>query len=788
MIEVEIDGKKFQVEPGKMIIEVADQADIRIPRFCYHKKLSIAANCRMCLVDVDKSGKPLPACATPVTDGMVVRTLSAKAVDAQKSVMEFLLINHPLDCPICDQGGECELQDVAMGYGKDISRYHEGKRSFNDKSLGSLVSTDMTRCIQCTRCIRFTEEIAGCQELGTMGRGEQTEVGTWIEKSLVTELSGNIIDLCPVGALNSKPFRFRARAWEMESLPTIAAHDCIGSNLHVHRLRQTVMRVAPRENESINETWLSDRDRFSYEAVNSKERLSQPMIKQNGEWQLVDWPIALNHAATRLNEIINKHGAQSIGALLSPSSTTEEAYLLQKLMRTLGSDNIDHRLQAIDFSIQQDMPAFSGLPLSLSELEKQNTIVLIGSHLNHEQPLAAHRVRKAALQGGAIFVLNAMDYDFRFPIEAEQIIKPSAMPEELAGIIKALMTHKVEVPAGIDSLVAKIEPNEFALSLAKALLQDNKKLFVLGAVAQNHPHAGLIYQFTHIIANMTGAKVAIFTPGANATGACLAGAIPHRNIYSKETKGLNIQAMFEAKLPAYILMNVEPGLDTAKPHQANKALEAAEFVMAITPYFCHKVAAQAEVILPSVPFTETSGTFVNIEGKWQSFQAVVTPQGEARPAWKILRVLANLMEVEGFHYQNSLEVLQEIKSQLEAEPGMTPTTSTLPTTLPPKIEGIERLTEWPLYRVDSTVRRAPSLQATVINDSPVAHMSVELANKLQLSADSQVLIKQGEGSAFLGIELSEHLPDDVVYIPAGYGLTADLTSTFGAISLQREES
>lgn len=791
MIEIEIDGKKFQVEPGKMIIEIADQANIRIPRFCYHKKLSIAANCRMCLVDVEKSGKPLPACATPVTDGMIVRTQSAKAIDAQKSVMEFLLINHPLDCPICDQGGECELQDLSMGYGKDVSRYNEGKRSVKDKSLGSLIGTDMTRCILCTRCVRFTDEIAGMQEMGTLGRGEMSEIGTCVERSLVSELSGNIIDLCPVGALTSKPFRFRARAWEMEQMPSIAPHDCIGSNLYAHVLRQQVLRMAPRENESINETWLSDRDRFSYEALNSDERLLQPMIKENNEWQVVDWPVALNRVAEKLKNIIAKHGAEKIGALSSPSATVEEAYLLQKIMRQLGSNNIDHRLQQMDFSAQDSMPLYPGLHMSLDAFENQNTIVLIGSHITREQPIGAHRVRKAALQGSAVFTLNPVDYPFRFPVQAKQIVKPSAIPQILADVIKALLNNGVAAPtAEISELVKHSQPGEFALALASQLQQEGNKIIVLGAIAQNHAHAGTIKYLADIIAKMSHAHVGFLTPGANAAGAWLVGAVPHRGMNLKHVSkpGLDVQRMLQAKLAAYVLFNVEPELDCANPVLASAAMKAAECVIAITPYFDHKVASYADVLLPSVPFAETSGTYVNAEGKWQRFTGVVAAKGEARPAWKILRVLGNLLNLERFDYQSSEEIHDEVKRIIDENEPTQPHTLHVPTELPKAIEGIERLTEWPIYRADGLVRRAPALQAAVINDMPAASMSVALANRLQLAADSRVLVKQENNEVLLPVELREDMPDNTVYIPAGFGLTADLSASFGTLSLQRSDS
>lgn len=791
MIEIEIDGKKFQVEPGKMIIEVADQADIRIPRFCYHKKLSVAANCRMCLVDVEKSGKPLPACATPVTDGMIVRTQSAKALDAQKGVMEFLLLNHPLDCPICDQGGECELQDVAMGYGSDFSRYHEGKRSVKDKSLGSLVATEMTRCIHCTRCVRFGDEVAGLQELGTMGRGESTEIGTYVEKSLTSELSGNIIDLCPVGALTSKPFRFHARAWELEQHPSIAPHDCIGSNIGVHTLRkQKVMRVVPRENEAINETWLSDRDRFSYEGLDSEQRLLMPMVKQNGEWQVVDWVVALQAVADGLKQIVTKQGANKIGALLSPSTTVEEAYLLQKILRQLGSNNIDHRLQQTDFAAQHTMPAFPGLHINLETLEQQDTIVLIGSHITREQPIAAHRVRKASLQGAAVHVINPVDYPFHFTMAGKHIVKPSAIPQVLAEVIKALLNDGVTAPIdGLTQLVASIQPTSEAKALATRLQKDNQKLIVLGAIAQNHPYASTIKYLAEIIARMSHAHVGILTAGANAAGAWLAGAVPHRGLAMKHLAepGLDTVAMLQAKLAAYILLNVEPGLDCADPVMANAAMEQAELVIAITPFFCEKVASYADVFLPSVPFTETSGTFVNTEGKWQRFKGAVPAQGEARPGWKILRVLGNLLQLPHFDYQSTEEIVTAVEKATAEVISQHHKELHLPTSIPAVIDGIERISAWPIYRADALVRRAPSLQAIVINDDPAVYLPITLANQLQISADNWVQVTAGESQVILPAVLVDNMPENTVYIPRGFPETADLSGAFGAVTLMRSE-
>ena len=374
--KIEVNGVEFEASPGQMIIEVTDAADIYVPRFCYHRKLSVAANCRMCLVEVEKAPKPLPACATPVADGMKVFTKSALAISAQKAVMEFLLINHPLDCPICDQGGECELQDIAMGYGGGISRFNERKRVVKDKDLGPLISTDMTRCIHCTRCVRFGQEIAGIQELGTIGRGENTEISTYIESSVDHELSGNIIDVCPVGALNNKPYRFSARAWEMAQFPTVSPHDCAGSNINAHVMQGKLKRVVPRVNESINETWIADRDRFSCEAVYADDRLETPMVRIEGEWRECGWDEALEVAARGLQSVDG-----NLAALVSPSATTEEGYLAARLVRHLGSGNLDHRLRRRDFRQQNLDPVFPWLGMPIEDVEQLQSILVVGSNL-----------------------------------------------------------------------------------------------------------------------------------------------------------------------------------------------------------------------------------------------------------------------------------------------------------------------------------------------------------------------------------------------------------------------
>ncbi|MEO7107701.1 MAG: NADH-quinone oxidoreductase subunit NuoG, partial [Rhodoferax sp.] len=390
MIEIELDGKKVDIVEGSMIMHAAEKAGTYIPHFCYHKKLSIAANCRMCLVDVEKMPKPMPACATPVTQGMIVRTKSEKAIKAQKSVMEFLLINHPLDCPICDQGGECQLQDLAVGYGSSSSRYEEEKRVVFHKDIGPLISMEeMSRCIHCTRCVRFGQEIAGAMELGMSHRGEHAEIEAFVGLTVDSELSGNMIDICPVGALTSKPFRYSARTWELSRRKSVSPHDSTGTNLVIQVKNNTVMRVVPLENEAVNECWIADRDRFSYEALNSADRLTTPMLKQGGEWKSVDWQTALEYVAHGLQSIKASQGAASIGALVSPHSTLEELYLAGALVRGLGSENIDYRLRNADFA--NSHAGARHLGMAIADLNNLERVLVVGSNLRKDHPLFAQR-------------------------------------------------------------------------------------------------------------------------------------------------------------------------------------------------------------------------------------------------------------------------------------------------------------------------------------------------------------------------------------------------------------
>ncbi|MCL4136508.1 UNVERIFIED_CONTAM: hypothetical protein GTU68_041558 [Idotea baltica] len=629
-----------------MIIQVADEAGIDIPRFCYHKKLSIAANCRMCLVEVEKSNKALPACATPVSEGMKVFTASPTARAAQRGVMEFLLINHPLDCPICDQGGECELQDLSMGYGAGVGRFSESKRVVEDKNIGALIKTDMTRCIHCTRCVRFGQEIAGIKELGATGRGEHMEIGTYIEQSLGSELSGNIIDLCPVGALTSKPFRYKARAWELSAHASIAPHDAIGSNIDIHVRRDEVMRVVPRDNESLNETWLSDRDRFSYLGLAHQERATTPMVKQNGQWQKVDWQTALNAAIEGIQTVIKEAGAEQVAGLASPTSSLEEAYLLQKLLGGLGVTNLDHRLRQQDFA---DDAVNYDQDIALSDIASSDTILLVGSALRREQPILAHRIRQAALTGTQVNELNFFTNDLLMPLDVQLAVGIDGMLSHLAGVAKALFPLAKENESVWEDLLSDVVPVAADQTLAMQLSNTKKSTIIVGDLVKNHPEASKIKALLALIARVTD-SVLLVLPSANSKAAYIAGMLPQGDA------SLNAQQSWQANLKAYVLLGLEPELDCANSAQAMSALKQAQCVVALHSYVTEAMLSYADVILPISSFAESSGTFVSIDGQWQSYAGAVSPTGESRPAWKVLRVLANLADLPGFDYVSSQDL------------------------------------------------------------------------------------------------------------------------------------
>ena len=750
-----------------MIIEAADEVGIPIPRFCYHKKLSVAANCRMCLVEVEKAAKPLPACATPITDGMVIFTRSKKAIAAQKSVMEFLLINHPLDCPICDQGGECELQDLAVGFGGDHSQYGEEKRVVFDKNLGPLISTDMTRCIHCTRCVRFGQEVAGVQELGATGRGEHMLIGTYVEKAVTSELSGNVIDLCPVGALTSKPFRFHARSWEMNQVNSIAAHDCVGSNIQVETLRNEARRVTPVENDSINETWISDRDRFSYEGVNSADRLRVPMVKQDGEWQEVDWQTALDATVAGLKTVLEKHGAGHLGALTSASATVEEMYLLQKLVRGLGGSNIDHRLGQLDFTDQENMPLYPSLGQSIESVEDLDAALLIGSNIRHDQPLLGLRVRKAALNGANIMCVNPVDYEFMFPVAEKVTAAPAAMEQALAGIAKALVEAGASAPEGLDTATAGVEVSDAQRSIAEKLKSAAKASVMLGSYAQSSASGSRLRSLGRAIADMSGATIAYLTDGANSAGAYLAGALPHRAAAGKGASfGLNAQNMLSEKLAGYVLLGTEPEIDMANAAAVRTPLSSAEFVVSMTPYKNEAMLEYASVLLPVSPFTETSGTFVNVEGKWQSFSGSVKPLAETRPAWKVLRVMGNLFNLDGFEQKSSEEVRNELQAM--ADSADEHTTAAQFSALTKGSDKLVRVADGGIYSIDATVRRAESLQKTPqAKTSAAARINSATAKALGLSDAVQVEASQGDSSCVVALVIDDRAADGTVWLSAG---------------------
>lgn len=771
-IEIEIDGKILKAAPNSMIIQVADAAGIYIPRFCYHKLLSIAANCRMCLVEVEKSPKPLPACATPVTPGMKVLTRSKNALAAQRSVMEFLLINHPLDCPIYDQGGECELQDLSMGYGSSRSYYHEGKRSVKDKNIGPLISTEMTRCIQCTRCVRFGDEVAGLRELGATGRGENMEIGTYIQHVMHSEVSGNIIDLCPVGALTSKPFRFTARAWELTQASSIAPHDCVGSNISVHTRDGRVMRAVPRENISINETWISDRDRYSYEALYHPDRVTQPWVRFGQEWREVDWQTAFERISIRLQAILQSSGAESIGALLSPSATTEEYYLMQKLMRSLGSHHIDHRLRQVDFSDQESMPSFPGVQGLFSDLETYERIILIGSYIQKEQPALALRIRKASLKQAEVIALNMMDYRFHFKLSAKKITAPHLFVASLKQMLGLLDRKIVDDP------------------LVERLLPPKKTAILLGASAFHHPEAASIRKLAHQLADKVQGTVHFLTEGANAAGAWMAGAVPHRlpGAQVLSTPGLDAMAMLEIPRKAYFLFNVEPDLDCANPVVATNALRAADFVVSLSSFKNRVIEETAEVILPLAPFSETSGTYVNAAGTWQSFQGVAQPLGAARPGWKIIRVLGNVLHREGFEYTSSEEVLKEFQVLF----GMTAIESLRyrPNGMVvfKEQKGFSRIGDIPLYSIDSIVRRGSALQsAQAIMEGDVAcvRLHPETAATLPVQPGERLTLIQGGASVSFPVQFDIRVPREGIFVPGGVVSSAGLPELFGTLTIQK---
>lgn len=769
MAELNIDGKTVTVPDGSVVMHAADAAGIYVPHFCYHKKLSIAANCRMCLVDIEKMPKPMPACATPVTNGMVVRTKSEKATKAQQSVMEFLLINHPLDCPICDQGGECQLQDLAVGYGKSASRYQEEKRVVLHKDVGPLISMEeMSRCIHCTRCVRFGQEVAGVMELGMIHRGEHSEITTVEGRTVDSELSGNMIDICPVGALTSKPFRYSARTWELSRRKSVSPHDSTGANLIVQVKAGKVMRVVPLENEAVNECWISDRDRFSYEALNSDARLTQPMIKQGGAWQAVDWNTALSYVADGLKRVKAEFGTAGIGAIAHPTATAEEMHLLAKLVRGIGSESIDHRLRHADFANTAEAGKARWLGSSIASLSTLDRAFVVGSFLRKDHPLFALRLRHAARRGAQVYSLNAVHDDWAMSLAGTLTAPPSEWLQQLADVAAAVAKASgAHAPLPAD-------PGPHAAAVAESLLSGERKAVLLGNAAAQHPQAGQILALAQWIGQHTGASVGYLGEGGNGVGAQLVGAMPGPG-------GLNAGQMLSQPMKALLMLHAEPVLDAADAAAARKAVANSGLVVALTP-FKNVADDLADVMLPIAPFTETAGTFVNAEGVAQSFHGVVKPLGDTRPGWKVLRVLGNLLGLPGFAFETVEEVRAEALGDLSTLTQRLDNSSHAKLQIPAAHPAgtLERVADVPIYATDATVRRSVPLQLTADAKGPLVGLPPALFAKL----GAKVRITQGEGHAVLTARADATLAEGTVRIAAGHTSTAALGAMFGTVKVE----
>ncbi len=774
LVTLEVDGQEVQAPKGSMIIEATDRMGIDIPRFCYHSKLSIAANCRMCLVDVEKAPKPLPACATPVAEGMKVFTESRRAVEAQRGVMEFLLINHPLDCPICDQGGECELQDLAMGYGRSVSRFTERKRVVKDKNLGPLVATDMTRCIHCTRCVRFLEEIAGTAELGGIGRGEKTEISTFVERNINSELSGNIIDLCPVGALTNKPFRFSARPWEMRARPAVAGHDCVGSNLFYHVRGKQIMRSVPRDNEAINECWLADRDRYSHFGLESNDRLTSPRIKVNGQWQEASWDDALKAAMRALKGTVETHGKNELAALVSPRATSEEHYLLQAMIRGLGSENIDHRTRLNDFRHPQAGRGRMDIPSR--ELATRDAIFLVGSNIRQDQPILGHRVRTAWRKGGArVMDLNPVTYDFHFDLSERLIVPPQAMVDTLARVLRAALDRcNKALPEGElgDYLKAR-EPDQSARDVAETLASAERAAIVLGDGALAHTDGAWLRELATLLADSVDCALCVLPAAANSQGAWRAGAVPSKD-------GLNARTMFEQPRQGYLLWDLEPGLDLANPAQARAALSAASSVVVVSAFVSDELSELADVLLPLAPVPETDGSYENLDGLMQVFGAALKPPGETRAGWKILRRLGEMLEVDGFDFVD----LAPVRAAIEAAEPLA--TGTAVAGAPESVtqETLWRVGDVGIFANDSLVRRSPALQSTDHAKHNDLRLHPATAERLGLGDAETVTVSQGEGRVQLAWETDERIAPNTVWLPSATSLVVELGPSMGPISVE----
>ncbi len=756
MAKIEIDGKQLSASTGDMIIEVADRAGIHIPRFCYHKQLSIAANCRMCMVEVSDINKTVPACATPVADGMKIFTKSDKTIRSQQAVMEFLLVNHPLDCPVCDQGGECELQDLSMGYGESFSHFDETKRVVEDKNLGPLITTDMTRCIHCTRCVRFGQEIAGVQELGLINRGEDSKIRTYVNETVHSNISGNLIDICPVGALNSKPYRFQARGWELKQTPCIAPHDCLGANIFLHSRSQKILRVVAAENPDFNETWISDRDRFSYVGLDHVERLDAPLIKEHGNWRQKSWKDAIIKATDGIKSAIKKSSPSKLAGIISPNATTEEMYLFQKLLRGLGSNNIDHRLRELDFSDQDSLPLCpTSLPTN-EDVEKSSRILLVGVNVLDEQPLLSVRLGKAIKNGSKVCAINPIDYQHNFKVDSTIITPPNQIINVLTSLIKN-----------------DFEDNSANSHINEMMQEEGPVLIVTGALLNQHFQAANLRWAVLELAKKYNAQLLSLTNGCNSVGAWLAGCVPHRKEagLTQETTGLAVKEMFSNSLDAYVLYGIEPEFDCVNPSVASNALKNAKFVVVCSSFVTTKMKEYADVILPIATFAETHGSYFNVFGKCQGFNPATENFKDSKPGWKVLRALAESCNIPSCEYYSASDLRAELKKVLRDNPFDNINNREVPEVSPNTTEQINLITEWPIYSVDSLVRRSEVLQKNNDFAKPVFRMNQTLALRLKTENDDILNVKFAGNKISLPVMIDARVPDNCLYVPSGVAKT-----------------
>jgi len=782
-VTIEVNGVPLEARKGAMIIEVTDQAGIEIPRFCYHPKLSIAANCRMCLVDVEKMPKPVPACATPVMDGMKVYTESRRAMDAQHGVMEFLLINHPLDCPICDQGGECELQDQAMGYGRSVSRFSERKRVVKDKDVGPLIQTEMTRCIHCTRCVRFLEEIAGTTEMGGSGRGDRLEIGTCVQNSINSELSGNIIDICPVGALTNKPFRFAARAWELVARPSVAMHDGVGSSLFHHVRRGQVLRSVPRDNEATNESWMSDRDRFSHAGLYTDDRVAAPQVKEDGEWKIVSWNEAAETVAKILKETIATEGPEQLGVLMSPSAASEEYFLAQRLVRQMNCGNIDHRLREQDFS--DDLQGSAAVPFEkkIADMENCDVVLLMGCNPREEAPLVGHRVRKAAKKGASVSVINPIDWEFTFDTRMDAIVAPQHLVGELAALAVAVeQISDTPAPAWLRSALDGANCTDRHNVLAASLQEAKNGLVLVGQFAMSHPDAAWLRSIASYVAAATGSALNLMPHGGNAAGARLAGALPNRGPGGGEAPaGLNAAQMLESPRKCYLLWGVEPDYDIDNPARAMGSLSRADSVISIVSHASEALREVSDVILPLAPQPESEGSMVNLDGSVISFKAAGKAPAEARSGWKILRRIGTELVLDGFGQMTIEDVLNDLQAEMS---NANPLTGDPELTEPGCENGLYRAGDLPMYSIDMLCRRSGPLQRTKQAESSFLGLNPQDAVRLGLNEGVMARVTQGESTADLEVRVTERVPAGGAWLRCATAATRNLGPAIAPVSVE----